>query len=737
MKFNNPTFLKWFKSIPLIVAAILLFCTFLCGYILFLLRSNAIQMSSDLTQYIQTNIDSHLLEMYKCSSSLELHPTNSYLKKLDTVPESTKPEVYQFSDQILNYKSTNQLIDSVFIYYPNIDIIVGNLGSYHAASYYALSNHLMLNNYNQWLDSLTRKSDSDFICLQSDSRSQFCYIRKMMYANQIVGYLVLVLNTEELLNSSLMTDSSRESHSSLGILLADRLIAYTGDRDELTRLIGSLPETLEEPIIHESPNALLYARPSSLNNLYYLNLYTHKKNLQPVYIALGICILGIITCAIAGIIASVYVSRKNTRPLINLLDKIGGCPDKGHDEFETIHNRFQQLIKNQSENTEKVQEQQSLINNFFLKTALGGDMRNEYAIFSVAKRCDILLENPRYLVAVAKSPSQSAEPKEELILAVNRFCEAHNFDVISSFYDRNLVILFNIEEDVTQAMIAEFLKEMKKEVLGPENWVIALGFDYDGLSSIQYSYTQAVTAMYYHTKQESAVICYNHCMENIPSPGLSHIDAFEDFTRSMIQNDYQTALTLAPAVFDHYFSSEDSAAVSKVKFRSMQNLLLNARQKAKHGMQTAGCSIHAAQILSCSSPSQLKEYAQCMLKELSVPSQEAAGTSSSIADRAKSIIQRDFTDSMLGLYRISAELNVSDSYLFTTFKGAFGIGVVQYINSLRVEQAKKLICNTDLSIREIAAAVGFSSDASFIRVFKRYEMQTPNTLRKNQNNSIL
>lgn len=55
----------------------------------------------------------------------------------------------------------------------------------------------------------------------------------------------------------------------------------------------------------------------------------------------------------------------------------------------------------------------------------------------------------------------------------------------------------------------------------------------------------------------------------------------------------------------------------------------------------------------------------------------------------KTIILRDFSDPMLGLYRISAELNISDSYLSTTFKTAFGIGVVQYINSLRIEQAKK------------------------------------------------
>ncbi len=732
MKFNNPTFLKWFKSILVVVAAILLLCSILCGYMLILLRNNAIQMSSNLTQYIQTNIDSRLLELYKYSSNLELHPANIYLKKLKKAPETIDPKVYQFSDQMSNFKYSSKLIHKIYIYYPNIQKIVGNLGYYDTSSYYALDNNLLLNGYEQWLDTLTTESDGDFAYLKSDSRNQFCYIRKIKNSDELAGYLIFELNTDELLNSTLMMERTGDPHSSLGILLAGQLIAYTGNSDELTRLATLLPDTLEAPAIMEESSALLYARPSSLKNLCYLNVYFHKNNLQPVYITLGICILGIIACGISGILASAHISRKNITPLINLLDKIGGTPDKENDEYETIHKRFDQLIKDHWENTEKVLEQQSLISNFFLKAVLYGDMQSEYAIFNVAKRCNVIFENPRYLIAIAEPVSHSTKTNEDLLVTINKYCETHQYDVISSFHEGNLVILFNIEETVTQNMISMFLKEMKADVFGDDRWVIALGLDYDGLVNIQYSYAQAVTALHYSTRQESSVICYNNYMETITSPGLSYIEVFENFSKNMIQNDYRNALVLVPSVFDNYLSQEDSSEVTKVKFRSIQNLLLNAKQKTKQDIQTSGTCIHTAQILSCASPAQLREYTQSILKELSTPLQITKNSTSNIAERAKNIIQRDFADSMLGLYRISAELNISDSYLSTTFKTAYGIGVVQYINSLRIEQAKKLICNTNLSIREIASAVGFSSDASFIRVFKRYELQTPNTLRKNQ-----
>ena len=392
------------------------------------------------------------------------------------------------------------------------------------------------------------------------------------------------------------------------------------------------------------------------------------------------------------------------------------------------------MIKGYSEYAEKVQEQQSLINNFFLKTVLYGDMHNELAILRVAKRCDILFEHPRYLIAIAVPVAVTSQPDEDLLLTVAKYCEALQYDVITSFHDQKLVILFNIEETVTQSILAEFIEQMKNEVFGENQWMVALGLDYDGLVNIQYSYTQAVTALHYYNREKDVVICYNNYMEQIPSQGLSYIDAFEKFSQNMIQGDYSAALVLVPAVFDNYFSDRDSSEIAKVKFGAVQNLLLSAKQKSKQDMQLSKqrCSVHTAQILSCSSPEQLREYTQRMLKELSPPSQSSKNSASNIAERAKAIIQRDFSDPMLGLYLISSELNISDSYLSTTFKAAFGIGVVQYINSLRIEQAKSLILNTDLSIREIASAVGFSSDASFIRVFKRYEMQTPNTLRKNQ-----
>ena len=63
---------------------------------------------------------------------------------------------------------------------------------------------------------------------------------------------------------------------------------------------------------------------------------------------------------------------------------------------------------------------------------------------------------------------------------------------------------------------------------------------------------------------------------------------------------------------------------------------------------------------------------------------------------------------------------------------AYHITVVHYITQLRIAAAKHLILTTDMDIKAVAAASGFSSDISFIRGFKKYEATTPGTFRKAQ-----
>ncbi len=60
-----------------------------------------------------------------------------------------------------------------------------------------------------------------------------------------------------------------------------------------------------------------------------------------------------------------------------------------------------------------------------------------------------------------------------------------------------------------------------------------------------------------------------------------------------------------------------------------------------------------------------------------------------------------------------------------SFKEAYGDTIVNYINKLRIKNAKKLIREGDLNLTQLSAKVGFSSIHYFSKTFKAYENQSP------------
>ena len=84
----------------------------------------------------------------------------------------------------------------------------------------------------------------------------------------------------------------------------------------------------------------------------------------------------------------------------------------------------------------------------------------------------------------------------------------------------------------------------------------------------------------------------------------------------------------------------------------------------------------------------------------------------------------------ISLAELSALVNVCDDHFIRLFKKATNKSPVKYINDLRIEEALKLLVDSDLSITEISGKVGFSNINYMIKVFKSTLNTTPSTYRK-------
>lgn len=73
----------------------------------------------------------------------------------------------------------------------------------------------------------------------------------------------------------------------------------------------------------------------------------------------------------------------------------------------------------------------------------------------------------------------------------------------------------------------------------------------------------------------------------------------------------------------------------------------------------------------------------------------------------------------LTLNKIANELGVTQEYLCTSIKKEIGISFVNYLNNIRIENACKIILNSDKKFNEIYMDVGFNDINYFYKVFKK------------------
>ncbi|NLV37243.1 MAG: AraC family transcriptional regulator [Clostridiaceae bacterium] len=107
-------------------------------------------------------------------------------------------------------------------------------------------------------------------------------------------------------------------------------------------------------------------------------------------------------------------------------------------------------------------------------------------------------------------------------------------------------------------------------------------------------------------------------------------------------------------------------------------------------------------------------------------------TKSSDGDTIKAVLNfcsENYTQN-IKLETIAQALHISRSYISHLFCEKLHMGFSEYVGTLRISDACKLLASQDMSITEVSYAVGFNSTRSFNRLFLKYTGMTPREYRR-------
>jgi AraC-like DNA-binding protein len=89
---------------------------------------------------------------------------------------------------------------------------------------------------------------------------------------------------------------------------------------------------------------------------------------------------------------------------------------------------------------------------------------------------------------------------------------------------------------------------------------------------------------------------------------------------------------------------------------------------------------------------------------------------------------KKFLDSTLTLDKVAEELELSASYLSRLINSELGMSFTDYLNALRIDEAKTYLLNPEFAkytITSIGLEAGFNSKSAFYEIFKKLTGQTP------------
>ena len=84
----------------------------------------------------------------------------------------------------------------------------------------------------------------------------------------------------------------------------------------------------------------------------------------------------------------------------------------------------------------------------------------------------------------------------------------------------------------------------------------------------------------------------------------------------------------------------------------------------------------------------------------------------------------------MSLTVLAEVFHLNPQYISQLFKNEIGVGFLAYLTNIRMENAKKLLLATSLSIAEVAEQSGYGDYRVFTKVFKKSEGITPSQYRR-------
>ena len=419
-----------------------------------------------------------------------------------------------------------------------------------------------------------------------------------------------------------------------------------------------------------------------------------------------------------AIVGLFYSLTRKVRKITSLLNE----NDDNYYNFQIIENGIRVLVE-----TNKRVEKESLP--FHRTRFVGTFIRNEYKtreeILAAGQRASLFVNHSYFAVILMGDKENSNENKthEIMLTLLHQYedCDGYGIHLINN--NQSLFVVFGDFPSTMKQLFEELFTIGKKYC---ENFVMSISDFHSDFSHASNAYLEANAAFDNRFLMDNSRIIYFADVAN-----KEQVDLLPDTYIQRLKNTIRSKnLKEAELVIKEICTCLKSKQQSLLTFRIFYNDMI-------HMMITEWNSNHVNfkniyNVFSLSQCLTINDFSDilCEISRKLIESKQVTDTQiSNVVTDAIEYMKQNYQNPDLTMSNLAEYLNISGVTLAVTFKNTMGISPSDYLAITRIEQAKILLMNTNMRVKEVSVAVGYEDDHVFIRRFKKYVGETPGQFR--------
>ncbi len=666
--------------------------------------------------------------------------------------------------------ASNNAIADIFIYLPARDLIISCRGTSKGEQYFRNYYNNQIKNLDGWMQFLAEKHNNQGYSLSGtgmvrtgEGGNLFLQTIEAYKNAEVHGTLGIVMNSKSIRDSVIRLNMNLQG-STVIINEKSEIISFHGEviPTDIKDMDFSKVQEITNIRISGESYIVSYCK-SDVNDWKYITIVPKSifsKKAMSIKYLISACIGA---CLIFGIIMAYFLSRKNYMPLSRLIDIF---PDKDEsklnnydNEFNFIEDSIKQVLDKTEHDGKIINTQKLALKKSFLSRLAKGNISQNISIDDIFSTYGIKFEGDTFIFMLfciedlgkLESKNEEGSDVEEKDVELAQFVISNimgellegGFDNCIFEVDQIGACIVNTvdkkgNEKEIKAKLMDVITRLKDILYRHFNIVFTITISnvHHTINGIPAAYQECLESMEYKIVLGNGnIIDYSDiCVpKSEVYTDVYPIETQQQFINSLRAGDFDNAIQIIESVFDKsLLKGNVSIDMVRLSTFAIINTLVNAicdvtfvNNKYFNDMDIV------KKLLKCTTVIQMKEQIVDTLKKISTDyGIRKKESNDGKIDNIIAYVKVNYVDINLSVTSIAEHFDMNPVYLSRYFKEHTGEGLLHVINQTRIDEAKKLLSDAKMSIKDISEKVGFYNSTAFIRTFKKYEGITPGKFRE-------